>query len=317
LARSSTSRLPPLLVIGGPTATGKTGLSLDLATRLPGAEIISADSRQVYRGMDIGTAKVSAADRARVPHHGLDLADPDERFTAADFLAHARDTLAAIAARGGMALLVGGTGLYLRAVARGLPLHETGHDAAVRAELEARLEAHGLPVLVEQLRRIAPDLAARTDTSNSRRVVRALERATLRGDRPPPPPAGYAGAFAFVGLDAPAAVHDAWIGARARAQFEHGLLEEAAGLRERFDPSLPAFSAFGYREAFEVLDGRLSTDEAIDRDRRRTRRFARRQRTWLRAEPDLERLAADDRATPGRLLDIAERLRAQTYPWRR
>src|SRR5687767_4779112 len=110
---------PPLIVICGATATGKTGLSLQLAQSLPGAEIISADSRQVYRGMDIGTAKASAADRARVPHHGLDLADPDETFTAADYQQAADAALREIATRGGVALLVGGTGLYLRAVARG------------------------------------------------------------------------------------------------------------------------------------------------------------------------------------------------------
>src|SRR5438128_596056 len=116
---------PPLIVICGATATGKTGLSLTLAESIPGAEIISADSRQVYRGMDIGTAKVGAADRARVPHHGLDLADPDEAFTAADFQQAADQALRAIAAKGGVALLVGGTGLYLRAVARGIALSDT------------------------------------------------------------------------------------------------------------------------------------------------------------------------------------------------
>jgi tRNA dimethylallyltransferase len=162
------------MVICGATATGKTGLSLELAARIPGAEIISADSRQVYRGMDIGTAKVSAAERALVPHHGLDLVDPDEPFTAADYQLVAVEALHQIAARGGVALLVGGTGLYLRAVARGMALEETGRDAGVRADLERRLAGEGLQVLVADLRRAAPGVAARTDLANPRRVVRAL-----------------------------------------------------------------------------------------------------------------------------------------------
>ena len=184
---------PPLVVVAGATATGKTGLSLALAADIPGAEIISADSRQVYRGMDIGTAKVSPADRARIPHHGLDLADPDARFTVADFQRHAYEALASIAARRGVALLVGGTGLYLRAVGRGLELSRGSADANLRARLEERLAAEGLPPLVDELGRVAPGVAHATDVANPRRVVRALERAHLEGDVRPPPPRGYQG----------------------------------------------------------------------------------------------------------------------------
>src|SRR5688572_3061635 len=278
---------PPLIVICGATATGKTGLSLGLARAIPGAEIISADSRQVYRGMDIGTAKVSAADRARVPHHGLDLADPDETFTAADYQQAADAALRQIAARGGVALLVGGTGLYLRAVARGFPLDETGRDPALRAGLERRLAGEGLQVLVAQLRSAAPRVAAQTDLANPRRVVRALERVSAAGDAPPPEPRGYPAPSVWIGLQVDPAQHRDWIAARARGQFGSGLLEEAAALRSRYDPTLPAFSAFGYREAFAVLDGRISLEEAIARDATRTWQFARRQRTWFRAEPDI------------------------------
>src|SRR5690242_9446509 len=123
--------LPPLIVIAGPTASGKTELSLALAVRL-GAEVISADSRQVYRHMDIGTAKVDVADRVRVPHHGLDLVDPDQPFSAADFRHHALEALTGVAARGRPAILAGGTGLYLRTVARGVPVEAGGHDPAIR-----------------------------------------------------------------------------------------------------------------------------------------------------------------------------------------
>ena len=190
---------PSLLVIAGGTATGKTGLSLALADALGDVEIICADSRQVYRHMDIGTAKVSAADRARVPHHGLDLVDPDELFTAADFQRHAYGVPPVIAARGRIAIMVGGTGLYLRSVGRGVPLDEGTADAGVRAELEARLVADGLHALADELERTAPTLAAATHLANPRRVVRALERARRGGgeDRraraegagggPPPP----------------------------------------------------------------------------------------------------------------------------------
>jgi tRNA dimethylallyltransferase len=300
-------QMPPLLVICGPTATGKSALSLALAEQLPGAEVISADSRQVYRGMDIGTAKVSAADRGRVPHHGLDLADPDQRFTAADFVRHADESLTGIADRGGWAMLVGGTGLYVRAVARGLPLQETGDAPAVRAELEEQLAGEGLHVLVARLRSRAPMVAARTDLANPRRVVRALERAESAGDLPPPAPRGYPGPIAWLGLDTDRETGDRWILERARWQFENGLLAEAAALRQRYDPALPSFSAMGYREAFGVLDGQMAMEEAIDLDARRTRQFARKQRSWFRTEPGIEWLDASGEPLP-RALAVAQAL---------
>jgi tRNA dimethylallyltransferase len=285
-------RLPPLIVICGPTATGKTALSLALADHLPGAEIISADSRQVYRGMDIGTAKVSAEGRARVRHHGLDLVNPDEAFTAADFRRHALETLASIAARGGIAILVGGTGLYIRAVARDVPLEETGSDPALRQQIERQIAGEGLHVAVARLRARAPLTAARTDLANPRRVARALERAEVTGDQPPPPPRGYPARSIWIGLDTDAARNDRWIEQRARWQLENGLLEEAAALRQRYDPALPPFTAMGYREAFSVLDGTRTLDEAVEIDARRTRKFARRQRAWFRAEPGVTWLDA-------------------------
>ena len=291
LARSSPEApplpLPPLIVIGGATATGKTGLSLELAKRIPGAEIISADSRQVYRGMDIGTAKVTLADRALVPHHGLDLVDPDQPFTAADYRRAALDALHAIAARSGIALLVGGSGLYLRAVARGLALDETGRDPVVRADLEQRLAGEGLHVLVAQLRSQAPRVAAGTDLANPRRVVRALERVAVQGDVPPPAPLGYPARSVWIGLNLEPSENDRRIAERARAQFAGGLLDEAAALRRRFNPQLSAFSAVGYREAFAHLDGTLTVEQALEETVARTRQLARRQRTWLRAEPDV------------------------------
>lgn len=290
------SPAPPLVVIAGATATGKTALAIELAEALVArgrpAEILSADSRQVFRGLDIGTAKVSAADRARVPHHGLDLVDPDEPFSVAAYVAHAHEALTAIAALGGVAILAGGTGLYLRSVARGLDTDALPSDPETRAHLELELGSLGLPALVERLRTIAPRLAGRVDLRNPRRVVRALEIAEIAGDAPLPEPRGYAGPVAWLGLRVDPPEHRARIEARALAQFEGGLLDEARVLRERFDPSLPAFSAIGYREAWAVLDGELTRDQATELDTQRTIAFAKRQRTWFRSEPDLEWLDA-------------------------
>jgi tRNA dimethylallyltransferase len=247
---------PRLLVIAGATATGKTGLSLRVADALEGdgihAEIVSADSRQVYRGLDIGTAKATPVERAAVPHHGLDLVDPDQPFTVVDYTRHAHRALAAIAGRAlapdrpAVAILVGGTGLYLRAVARGLD-PSLPSDPEVRRALEADLADRGLEPLAARLSALAPTLAATTDLRNPRRVVRALEIATLAGDRPRPPFRGYPAPVAWLGLAPEPPTHRRWIEERARAQFEAGLLEEARALREHWDPSLPAFSAIGYR----------------------------------------------------------------------
>jgi tRNA dimethylallyltransferase len=283
---------PPLLVIAGATATGKTGLAISVAERLAGegipAEVISADSRQVYRGLDIGTAKATVEERRGIRHHGLDLVDPDAPFTVADFVAHAHDALAGIANRGGVAILVGGTGLYLRAVARGIATDRLPSDDTIRARLEAEFLAVGLEPLVERLRAVAPRRAAAIDTANPRRVVRALEIAEVSGGEPElPAPRGYDGPAAWIGLSVDPARHREWIAHRARGQFDAGLIEEARALRERFDPALPAFSAIGYREAWAVLDGELTRDAAIAEDARRNQAFAKRQRTWFRAEPDI------------------------------
>lgn len=237
--------------------------------------------------MDIATAKATAADRASVPHHGLDLVDPDDAFTVADFRRHAHEALAGIATRGRVAILAGGTGLYLRVVARGMPVDEAGHDPAIRAELDARLAAAGPGPLVDELRARAPSLAERTDLANPRRVVRALERARLHGDTPPPAPLGYDGRVLWLGTRLERDLHDRVMAARAREHFDHGLLEEAATLRTRHGDDLRAYSAMGYHEAFALLDGRCDRETAIAVDVRRTVRFARRQGTWFRGEPGI------------------------------
>jgi tRNA dimethylallyltransferase len=292
-----TQARPPLLVIAGATATGKTGLAIQVAQRLAGegieAEIISADSRQVYRGLDIGTAKATAEQRAVVPHHGLDLVDPDQPFSVADFVAHASEILDSLAARRVFAILAGGTGLYLRAVARGLATDALPSDPGTRRRLEAELESEGLEAVVARLRAIAPNRAAQIDSANPRRVVRALEIATIAGGEPELPAArGYDGPVTWIGLTVEPPIHREWIARRARSQFDAGLIEEADDLRKRYDPSRPAFSAIGYREAWGVLDGELTRDAAIEQDVHRNVAFAKRQRTWFRAEPGIEWLDA-------------------------
>src|SRR4051794_1123179 len=289
---------PPLVVVAGATATGKTELAIGLAEKIAAggrpAAVISADSRQVFRGLDIGTAKATGADRARVPHHGLDLVDPDERFSLADFADHARGVLASLGGRGGVAILAGGTGLYLRAVARGIDTDALPSDPAIRARLEADLTTAGLAPLAARLTTTAPTLAATVDLANPRRVVRALEIAELTGDAPRPPALGYPGKVAWLGLTVARGGHEDRIAARARAQFDAGLVEEAWSLRERFDPTLPAFSAIGYREAWAVIDGELGLEDAIELDARRNVGFAKRQRTWFRSERSIVWLDATE-----------------------
>lgn len=287
---------PPLIVLAGATATGKTALAIELAEALRAegrvAEVISADSRQVFRGLDIGTAKVGATDRARVPHHGLDLVDPDEAFSVADFVAHAAVVLADLAARDGVAILAGGTGLYLRAVARGIDTAALPSDPEIRARLEAALLSDGLEPLVARLQALAPALADRVDRRNPRRVARALEIAELQGDAPLPTPRGYPGPVTWLGLTLDADAHARRIAERAHAQFDAGLIDEARSLRERFDPGLPPFSAIGYREAWAVLDGELTLAAAIALDTQRNQAFTKRQGTWFRSEPDITWLSA-------------------------
>lgn len=307
--------MPPLIVIGGATATGKTEFAIRLAEAI-GREgrpvmVISADSRQVFRGLDIGTAKVSATDRARVPHAGLDLVQPDQPFSVADFLGHVRAVLVTLAGEGGVAILVGGTGLYLRAVARGLDTAALPSDPQVRARLEAELIAAGPAPLVARLQSVAPRLAARVELRNPRRVVRALEMAELGGDRLPPAPLGYAGAIRWLGLTVEPAAHAARIAARAASQFEAGLLDEARALRERFDPTLRAFSAIGYREAWAVLDAELTLEAAVELDAQRNLAFSKRQRTWFRAESDIWWLDATEALPTDAAMNLARPLLAE------
>jgi len=269
----------------GATATGKSAVALAVARRDPTWEVVSVDSMQVYRGMDIGTAKPSPDEQAEVPHHLLDLLDPWEEATVAWFQQVARAAIADLEARGRRALLVGGTGLYLSAVVDDLDI--PGQYPEVRAQLEAEDDTSALHA---RLRTLDPVAATRMEPTNRRRIVRALE-VTVGSGRPfsshgpgldhhPPT------SFGLVGLERPPADLAERIAARYDEQVAAGFVDEVATLRA--DPrglSRTAAQALGYKELLAHLEGELSLPEALDLAVRRTRRFARRQRAWFRRDP--------------------------------
>jgi tRNA dimethylallyltransferase len=275
------------LALVGPTASGKTEASLELARRVD-AEVVLVDSMTLYRGMDVGTAKPSVAERAGIPHHLMDVADPEEPFSVARFQAMARDTLSGIAGRGRAALLVGGSGLYFRAVVDDLEF--PGTAAALRRTLEAEAVALGPATLYRRLAEFDPAAAAKIDPSNGRRTVRALEVAALTGR----PFSSFAAAWdrypedrvRAAGVTLPPSILRARIEERVRSQYEGGLVEEVRALLDRgFGRFLTASQAIGYLEVAEHLEGRLSLVEAAARTARRTRALARRQMAWFRRDP--------------------------------
>ena len=293
----------PLVCLIGPTASGKSALALALAGALD-AEIVSVDSAQVYRGMDIGTAKPSAAERARVPHHLIDLVDPADPYSAARFVGDALRSIADVRSRGRRPLLVGGTVLYFNALQHGLaPM--PGADPALRAALAGELAERGAPALHAELRRVDPAAGARIHERDPQRLLRALEvfRATgtplstlQRATRPAHP-----GPFLKLAL-VPAS--RAWLHARIRARFavmlEAGLLDEVRRLRARGDlaPSLPAVRSVGYRQAWAHLDaceaaGTAGAEPWVQAAIAATRQLAKRQLTWLRGMDDAVTLACD------------------------
>lgn len=305
-----------LLVICGPTATGKTDLAIALARRL-GGEIVNADSRQVYRYMDIGTAKPSPAQRAAAPHHLLDMVDPDQPFTLADYLDRARTAVAAIAARGKLPIVVGGTGLYVRSLVQGYAVPRVAPNAALRTELEAIIAQDGLEALVERLRRTDPQAARRIDARNPRRVIRAVEVAESGGAvEALPQPGGPAYDALALGLTAPRALLHERADRRVEAMLAAGLVAEVEALRARgYTPDLPSMSSLGYREMWDYLCGEVTLAEAVASTTYATHRFIRRQLTWFRREPGLHWL---DLAAPDLVAEAQRRaeawLAARTAP---
>jgi tRNA dimethylallyltransferase len=273
-----------LIVLAGPTASGKTELAVSLALRLNG-EIVSADSRQVYRLLDAATAKPSAGARSRVPHHLLDVADPSEAYDAARFAREAAAAVADIRRRGKLAIVCGGTGLYIRALTEGLsPMPP--RDEAVRARLTALAERDGPESLHARLTKADPKAAAEIPAGNVQRVVRALEVLELTG-RPisaswSEKRTGGLTADAALSLAVPNDVLRERIEARARAMWPALLSEVRALVPSRFRGDEPGFTSLGYREAVAVLRGGLSSDEGLAGLIRTTHAYAKRQRTWFR-----------------------------------
>ena len=282
--------------IVGPTAVGKTELSLSVAEILD-AEIVSVDSMQVYVGMDVGTAKVTGPERARVPHHLLDLRPPDHELTVEEFQSLARSAIAEIVARGKLPLLVGGSGLYMRAVVDDLEFPP--RSAEVRSSLEADVEELGAEVLHARLVELDPAAAAKIEPGNARRTVRALEVIAITG-RPFSENAtwdSYTSIYdlRIAGLTRPRAELYARIEGRVDAMLEAGLIEEARGLSQ--DLGRTARQALGYKQ---ILDAPGASPQDIrDEIVRATKRFARRQESWFRADPrvrwfDLSEVGVDD-----------------------
>jgi tRNA dimethylallyltransferase len=297
-ARSGSSLAGGTFALVGPTASGKTKASVELARRL-GAEILVVDSMTVYRGMDVGTAKPSPAQRQLVRHHLIDVTDPAGPFSVAQFQALAREALRDVASRGRPSLLVGGSGLYYRAVVDELSF--PGTDPRVRAMLEAEAAALGADTLHDRLAAVDPAAAGKIPPSNVRRTVRALEVAGLTGK----PFSSFATAWdrypssgvRVSGVAPPAASLDARIRARVRGMLEGGLIEEVRSLLATGAASfLTSSQAIGYVEVVEHLHGRLTIQEVEARVVRRTKDLARRQMAWFRRDPRIRWIQTEDAA---------------------
>lgn len=290
---------PRLVILLGSTGVGKSKLAIELAEEL-GGEIISADSMQVYRYMDIGTAKPDRAEQGRVPHHLINIVDPDEHYTAARFVADARTAIAGITARGRIALLAGGTGLYLRSLLEGLFVMPRV-AASLQERLRARLQEEGRGVLFAELEQIDPVTAGRLHPNDSQRLLRALEiyHATgiawsehlarqVRG--------GTGFQVLKLGLAADRPILYARINRRVEAMLGQGLVEEVRWLLARgYHGGLKAMQSIGYRHMVNFLEGRWEWDETLRLLARDTRRYAKRQLTWFQRDPEIEWFAQADR----------------------
>lgn len=318
----------PVLAIAGPTASGKTAAALALAQALAPhmpVEIISVDSALVYRGMDIGTAKPTLAERAEVPHHLIDIREPSQTYSAAEFVHDARRLIAEIRARAALPLLVGGTMLYFKALFEGLDALPPA-DAGVRAAIDARAAALGWPALHAELARIDPATAARLSPNDSQRIQRALEVWQLTGQplsslHTSKKRAGSAGAESATAVFSLEPQDRAWLHARIAQRFDAmlaaGFLDEVRALRARGDlhPDLPSMRSVGYRQAWEALDAEAQSGAPLDMSRLRersiaaTRQLAKRQITWLRAMPERHTIACDQAAATETLVQaVMERL---------
>lgn len=292
------------IIITGPTCTGKTEVAIALAERLDG-EIISADSRQVYRRMDIGTAKPSRSQLERAPHHLLDILEPDQRYTAADFRRDAEEKIRQINSRGRRPLVAGGTGLYIKALVNGIFTGPSA-DIALRRTLEEKASASGLKALHADLEAIDPASAAKIHPNDKRRVIRALEIYNLTGKPASSLKKWKAPAcrFQMFAFDVPRHELYGAINERVRGMFKEGLVEEVMKLLEAgFGEDLVSMEAVGYREVIDCLKGVSSLREAMEKTMSATRAYARRQLTWFRADKKIHWLRTDRNSAPNVLTE--------------
>jgi tRNA dimethylallyltransferase len=286
------SREPLVVLLLGPTGSGKTALSLALGERL-GGEIVSCDSVAVYRGMDLGSAKPSRDERARVPHHLIDVADPDELFTAGEYSRQSRAALREIATRGKVPIVTGGTGLYLRALTEGLFAGPVRQEE-LRERLRKSAERHGERWLHRVLARMDAASAARIHANDTPKLIRAIE-VCVAGRKPLSQVMGRDPLTGFrllrIGLNPPRATLYERLNRRCAEMFAAGLVEETRGLLARYG-AVKALDSLGYRQALAVLSGTSSVDDAIGAAQQGHRNYAKRQLTWFRREPDVHWIEA-------------------------
>ena len=301
----------PLILIVGPTAVGKTEIAIQLAEHLDG-EIVSADSRLFYRGIDIGTAKPTRAEQMRVPHHLIDIANPDEILSLAVFQQKAREVIADIHTRGKIPFLVGGTGQYIRAVTEGWSPPEVKADERLRAELEKLKNANGLDWLHDKLRNLDPVAAERIDARNYRRTIRALEVILTTGRRFSDQRGQSESEYRLItiGLTRPRAELYERVDQRIDAMFANGFLDEVKSLLAKgYSRTLPTLSAIGYLECIRVVNGELSEEQAKVEIRRATRVFVRRQANWFKeSDPNIKWFKVTDGVVAEIELHIREAL---------
>ena len=283
--------MEPVIVVAGPTASGKTAYAVRLAIEI-GAEIVSADSVQIYRGLDIGSAKPSLGERGGVPHHMIDVADPGEAFTVARYKELALACVRDIASRGRRVVVVGGAGLYIQALTQNIRYPAAPDDGAFRSRMAAVAEAEGAGALYAMLCEADPEAALRIHPNDTKRVIRALEAHECGGrtmteqvarSRDEPPEFG----FDIVGLDVGRAELYERIGRRVDEMARKGLVGEARALAERHGADCPALKSIGYKEIVAHLRGEMGLAEALDAIKMNTRRYAKRQMTWFRKTPGL------------------------------
>jgi tRNA dimethylallyltransferase len=268
----------PLIAIIGPTASGKTALGLDVAERY-GGEIICADSRTIYRGMNIGTAKPTAEEQKRVRHHLLDIRNPDETYSAAEFKRDAQATIADIRSRGKLPIIVGGTGLYVWAV-----LYDYQFPAGASNQLRRQLQTWPIEKLVRRLIEVDPERAGEIDLMNPRRVIRAIETA----GQPRSSQAQLLAGSLLVGLNPDMEKLEDRILARVEAMMMNGLIVEVAGLCARYGRDCQPFQTVGYEEMIDCLDANIDMDMAAKLIAMHTRQLAKRQMTWFKRNPDIQ-----------------------------